>query len=119
MTRYAVVGLDTSDGGRMAARWAAREAAARGLALRMVTVVPPESSQNLSGAEPARQEMPDVSPAGSEVGAISRAYPDLDLAAGRSPGGLRRYWPMSGKAPMYSWSEPAVRAASTGCDWVP
>lgn len=86
MTRYAVVGIDGSAGSRVAAHWAAGEAAARGLALRMVTVTPARPSHILSGATSAQRGTPVPSPAEREAGRIARAHPDLDLAARDLPG---------------------------------
>ena len=86
MTRYAVVGIDGSDDGRAAARWAAGEAVARGLALRMVTVVPPQPSRQRSDVPSVRRGTPGLSPAESEARSIAWAYPELDLAARDLPG---------------------------------
>ncbi|MFG1807738.1 universal stress protein [Streptomyces sp. NPDC049040] len=80
MTRYAVVGVDGSKNGREAARWAAEEAATRGLGLRMVTVVPAEPARMPSGWESAGWRKPVPGPA-EVFGDIAAAFPgpDLDL----------------------------------------
>lgn len=80
MQRYAVVGVDGSNGGREAARWAAEEAEARGLALRLVTVVPPELSRVPSEAGSGGWGRP-VSGRAEVLGDITLTYPDLDAAA--------------------------------------
>ncbi|MBM9438428.1 pyruvate formate lyase family protein [Actinacidiphila bryophytorum] len=72
--------MDGSNGGREAARWAAEEAEARGLALRLVTVVPPELSRVPSGAGSGGWGRPASGPA-EVLGDITLAYPDLDAAA--------------------------------------
>lgn len=80
MTRYAVVGVDGSNDARGAARWAAGEAATRGLALRMVTVVPPEQAQGHSGrGSIGRGE--SVGGAAEVLSDIARTFPDLAVTS--------------------------------------
>lgn len=75
MTRYVVAGVDGSGDSRMAAQWAAAGAVRRGLALRLVTVVPPMPKDRpgalVHGDGPAR-EIAD---------GIVRAHPGLDVVA--------------------------------------
>lgn len=85
MTRYAVVGVDGSGGAREAARWAAREAVARGLALRLVTVVPPEAVPVPAAPGAAGRGAPEPGPDGG-VSEIAREHPDLDVTARRIAG---------------------------------
>ncbi|MFG1807750.1 universal stress protein [Streptomyces sp. NPDC049040] len=81
MTRYVVVGMDGSDGSRVAVRWAAKEAAARGLALRLVTVAPSGPWRGPSGPGHTARGERDASPAKTGAAAVKQAYPDLDLGA--------------------------------------
>jgi nucleotide-binding universal stress UspA family protein len=78
MQRYAVAGVDGSDGGRQAARWAAAEARSRGLALRLVTVVPPGPTPSGSGS--AGRATAVSGPAGV-LGDIAPACQDLEVTA--------------------------------------
>ncbi|WUH89520.1 universal stress protein [Streptomyces sp. NBC_00433] len=84
MTRYAVVGFDGSGAGVVAARWAAAQAVSRGLALRVVTVVPPVHPAPAGvSAVPgrARQHVAGITLAG-----IVRDHPRLEAMAREVPG---------------------------------
>jgi nucleotide-binding universal stress UspA family protein len=80
MRHYVVVAVDGSGGGRGAAHWAAERAVERGLALRMVTVVPPEPSQASSAAGNTGRGAPLTGPA-EVLGGITSTYPDLEVTA--------------------------------------
>lgn len=84
MTRYAVVGFDGSGASVVAARWAAAQAVLRGLALRIVMVVPPVHSgaAGISGASArARQHV-----AGITLDEIMRDHHGLEAMTREVPG---------------------------------
>ncbi|MFI0897882.1 universal stress protein [Streptomyces sp. NPDC020983] len=96
MRQYAVAGVDGSDGGRRAARWAAAEAGARGLALRLVTVVPPGLPRAPSTAGSTRRAEPVPGPAGVPRD-IALAHPDLEVDAREIAGEPSQVLPGAGQ----------------------
>jgi nucleotide-binding universal stress UspA family protein len=80
MTRYVVVGVDGSEVSLAAARWAAAEAAERGLGLRVVTARPPGVPGGTAHPSPVAQMID------SAVGALALTCPGLDVSARETAG---------------------------------